>query len=153
MNGGCMHDSVLVTLFTYSYYRYNFQTVVFKLAKLELVQKTVYSLISMQHSTSYQTVKDLKLTTGMRVMRRLSDLHTVEHEAQIELSYRTLESNQHNEGFMLHITAKIMVKIMDHGLQSFLPQCMHTACVYASFTSAIIKSQYTIMHVCISYMM
>ena len=90
MNGGCIHDSVLVTLFAYSYYRYNFQMVVFKLAK---VQKTVYSLIPMQHSTSYQTVKDLKLTTGMRVMRRLSDLHIVEHEAQVELSYRTLESS------------------------------------------------------------
>lgn len=122
MNGGCMHDSVLVTLFAHSYYRYNFQTVVFKLAKLELVQKTVYSLISMQHSTSYQTVKDLKLTTGMRLMRRLSDLHTVEHEAQVELSYQTLESNYHNEGFMLHITAKIIVKIMGCNL-SYLNAC------------------------------
>jgi len=38
MNGGCMHDSVLVIFF---YYRYNFQTVVFKFAKLELVHKFI----------------------------------------------------------------------------------------------------------------
>ena len=63
MNGGCMHDSVLVIFFfAYSYYRYNFQMVVFKFAKLELVHKTVYSLIPMQHSTSYQTVKDRNLS-------------------------------------------------------------------------------------------
>lgn len=66
MNGGCMHDSVLVIFYFFLLILtigITFKCmVVFKFAKLELVHKTVYSLIPMQHSTSYQTVKDRNLS-------------------------------------------------------------------------------------------
>lgn len=136
------------------YYRYNFQTVVFKFAKLELVHKTVSSLIPMQHSTSYKTVQDQNLSTGMRVMWRLSNLHTVEHEAQVELPYWTLESSSRKASYACctSLQKSLSRSCMGCNLSYLNAHCMYIP-VSLYFCHYLEPIYNNIMHVCIPCMM